>query len=131
MSISQIEIYGYGLTLESIAIYEAILYFATQEKSRNKSKEAHMPRMVQCLKLNLELEGLDKQPIPGELGKKVFENISKQAWKMFEEHFKMVMNEYRLNLMDPRTDEIFKQQVEQFLFSGMATKPEGYVEPKS
>ena len=51
------------------------------------------------------------------------------AWKMFEEHFKMVMNEYRLNLMDPRTDEIFTQQVQQFLFSGTASKPEGFVEP--
>ncbi len=88
-----------------------------------------MPRMVQCTKLGMELEGLDKPPIPGELGKKVFENISKQAWKMFEEHFKMVMNEYRLNLMDPRTDEIFKQQLEQFLFTGHSIKPQGFVEP--
>jgi Fe-S cluster biosynthesis and repair protein YggX len=88
-----------------------------------------MARMVQCLKLGKELEGLDRPPIPGELGKKVFENISKQAWKMFEDHFKMVMNEYRLNLMDPRTDEIFKQQVHEFLFGGRTERPEGYVPP--
>lgn len=90
-----------------------------------------MARMVHCIKLNQELEGLDKAPIPGELGKRVYEQVSKQGWKMFEEHFKMVMNEYRLNLMDPRTDEIFKQQVQQFLFSGMTARPEGFVEPKS
>ncbi|HMV27132.1 oxidative damage protection protein [bacterium] len=90
-----------------------------------------MARMVHCIKLNQELEGLDKAPIPGEIGKRVYEQVSKQAWKMFEEHFKMVMNEYRLNLMDPRTDEIFKQQVQQFLFSGTAARPEGFVEPTS
>lgn len=89
-----------------------------------------MPRTVMCTKLGQELEGLDRPPIPGELGKRVFEQVSKQGWKMFEEHFKMVMNEYRLNLMDPRTDEIFKQQVQQFLFSGSAKAPEGYVPPK-
>lgn len=89
-----------------------------------------MPRMVRCVKLETELEGLDRPPIPGELGNKVFENVSKQAWKMFEDHFKMVMNEYRLNLMDPRTDEIFKQQVMEFLFSGQSSAPEGYSEKK-
>lgn len=89
-----------------------------------------MPRMVHCAKLNAELEGLDRPPIPGALGKRVFENVSKQAWKMFEDHFKMVMNEYRLNLMDPRTDEIFKQQVVEFLFSGQSRAPEGFTEQK-
>ncbi len=86
--------------------------------------------MVHCAKLNAELEGLDRPPIPGALGKRVFENVSKQAWKMFEDHFKMVMNEYRLNLMDPRTDEIFKQQVVEFLFSGQSRAPEGFTEQK-
>ncbi len=89
-----------------------------------------MPRTVQCIKLGKELEGLDRPPIPGELGKRVFESVSRQAWKMFEDHFKMVMNEYRLNLMDPRTDEIFKQQLSTFLFGGGVSKPEGYVEPE-
>jgi Fe-S cluster biosynthesis and repair protein YggX len=87
--------------------------------------------MVQCVKLGKELPGLDRPPIPGELGKRVFNEVSKDAWKMFEDHFKMVMNEYRLNLMDPRTDEIFRQQIVEFLFSGKAArKPEGYVDPK-
>lgn len=90
-----------------------------------------MSRMVQCVKLGKELPGLDRPPIPGELGKRVFNEVSKDAWKMFEDHFKMVMNEYRLNLMDPRTDEIFRQQIVEFLFSGKAArKPEGYVDPK-
>jgi Fe-S cluster biosynthesis and repair protein YggX len=89
-----------------------------------------MPRMVHCIKLGSELEGLDRAPIPGALGKKVYDHVSKQAWKMFEDHFKMVMNEYRLNLMDPRSDEIFKQQVNEFLFGGEGTKPEGFTEPR-
>ncbi len=90
-----------------------------------------MSRMVQCVKLGKELPGLDRPPIPGELGKRIFNEVSKDAWKMFEDHFKMVMNEYRLNLMDPRTDEIFRQQIVEFLFSGKAAqKPEGYVDPK-
>lgn len=91
----------------------------------------NMSRMVQCVKLGKELPGLDRPPIPGELGKRVYNEVSKDAWKMFEDHFKMVMNEYRLNLMDPRTDEIFRQQIVEFLFSGKAVqKPEGYVDPK-
>lgn len=77
-----------------------------------------------------ELPGLDRAPIPGELGKRVYEHVSKDAWKMFEDHFKMVMNEYRLNLMDPRTDEIFKQQIEEFLFRDQGTAPEGFVAPE-
>lgn len=90
-----------------------------------------MSRMVHCVKLGKELPGLDRPPIPGDLGKRVFNEISKDAWKLFEDHFKMVMNEYRLNLMDPRTDDIFRQQIVEFLFSGKETpKPEGYVDPK-
>lgn len=77
-----------------------------------------MPRLVHCVKLGQELPGLDRAPIPGELGKRIYENVSKQAWKLFEDHFKMVMNEYRLDMMDPRADEIFKHQVIEFLFSG-------------
>lgn len=91
-----------------------------------------MARTVHCIKLGQELPGLDRPPIPGELGKRIFEGVSKQAWKMFEDHFKMIMNEYRLNLMDPRTDDIFKQQVIDFLFSGKdPRKPENYVSPTS
>lgn len=76
-----------------------------------------MARLVKCVKLGSELEGFDKPPIPGELGKKIYDSVSLAAWKLFLEHFKMIMNEYRLNLMDPKTDEIFSEQVNQFFFS--------------
>ncbi|MGE0488468.1 MAG: oxidative damage protection protein [Vulcanimicrobiota bacterium] len=84
-------------------------------------------RMVMCAKLKKELPGLDSPPIPGPVGKKVYENVSAEAWKMFEEHFIMVTNEYRLDLMDDSTNQIFFDQIEQFLFEGTAKPPEGFV----
>ncbi len=60
--------------------------------------------------------GLSQAPVPGELGKRIYENVSEEAWKLFKEHFKMVINEERLDLMSPKADEVFNQQVEEFLF---------------
>ncbi len=87
-------------------------------------------RMVQCVKLKQELPGLDSPPIPGELGQRVYENVSSQAWKQFEDYFLMVINENRLDMMDDATNEIFFNQIEAFLFKDTAKPPEGYV-PKS
>jgi Fe-S cluster biosynthesis and repair protein YggX len=80
-----------------------------------------------CVKLHEELPALDSPPIPGALGKKVYEQVSAKAWKLFEEHFIMVTNENRLDLMDESTNQIFFDQIEQFLFQGTARPPEGYV----
>ncbi len=85
---------------------------------------------VQCVKLNQELPALDSPPIPGPLGKKIQEQVSAEAWKMFEEHFIMVTNELRLDLMDDSTNQIFFDQIDQFLFKNTAKPPEGFV-PKS
>ena len=57
-------------------------------------------------------------------------NVSEEAWNMFMEHFKMIVNEYQLNLMDEETDKIFNKQVEDFLFGEGAARPEGYVPPQ-
>lgn len=73
-------------------------------------------RMVKCVKLGGERPGLSRPPVPGDLGKRIFENVSEDAWKLFKEHFKMVINEYRLDLMSPEADKIFNQQAEEFLF---------------
>ena len=86
--------------------------------------------MVQCVKLKQELPGLETPPIPGPVGRRIHENVSAQAWKMFEEHFIMVTNEYRLDLMDDSTNQIFFDQIEQFLFQDTARPPEGFV-PKT
>lgn len=88
-----------------------------------------MSKTVFCQKLGRELPALERPPIPGERGKRVQENISAEAWKMFEEHFKMVANELRLNLMDESTDAIFFDEMERFLFEDTARPPEGYKPP--
>lgn len=84
-------------------------------------------RTVMCVKLHKELPGLESPPIPGPIGKKVYDQVSAEAWKMFEEHFIMVTNENRLDLMDDSTNQIFFDQIEQFLFQGTAKPPSGFV----
>ncbi len=88
-------------------------------------------RMVHCVKLEREAPGLSEAPVPGELGQKVFENVSAEGWEMFLEYFKMVVNEYRLNLMDDSTDEIFEKSVDEYFFGEGAAMPEGYIPPQS
>ena len=77
------------------------------------------------------LPGLDRVPWRGELGKRVYENVSKDAWKLWIEHSKMIMNEYRLNPLDPNSQKIMEEQLEQFFFGEGAKLPEGYVAPKA
>ena len=84
-------------------------------------------RIVHCVKLKKDLPGLESPPIPGAVGQKVFEQVSAEAWKLFEEHFIMVTNEYRLDLMDESTNRIFFDQIEQFLFEDTARPPSGFV----
>ena len=82
------------------------------------SKEPVTPgtRMVHCVKFDKDLPGLDRVPWRGELGKRVYENVSKDAWKLWIEHSKMIMNEYRLNPLDPNSQKIMEEQLEQFFF---------------
>jgi Fe-S cluster biosynthesis and repair protein YggX len=84
-------------------------------------------RMVKCIKLGQELPGLNSPPSPTELGRKVYENVSEQAWKDFLEHFKMVINEYRLDLTSPMADQIFEQKMQEYFFGDEIVMPEGYV----
>ena len=88
-------------------------------------------RMVKCVKLGKEMEGLERVPWKGVLGQRVFENVSKEAWKMWIEHSKMIMNEYRLNPLDPQSQKVMEEQMEQFFFGEGAKLPEGYVAPKA
>ena len=88
-------------------------------------------RMVKCIKLGQKLPGLKSPPMPSELGKKIYENVSRQAWEEFVEYFKMVINEYRLDLTSPLADQIFEQKAEEYFFIGSIDMPEGYVPPKS
>ncbi len=88
-------------------------------------------RVVKCVKFGKEMPGLDRVPWKGEIGKRVYENVSKEAWKMWIEHSKMVMNEYRLNPLDPQSQKIIEEQMEQFFFGEGAKLPEGYVPQRS
>jgi Fe-S cluster biosynthesis and repair protein YggX len=88
-------------------------------------------RMVHCVKFDKDLPGLDRVPWKGELGKRVYESVSKEAWKLWIEHSKMVMNEYRLNPLDPSSQKIMEEQLEQFFFGEGAKLPEGDVAPKA
>ncbi|MCF7984782.1 MAG: oxidative damage protection protein [Thiohalocapsa sp.] len=89
-----------------------------------------MSRMVHCVKLGREAEGLDRVPYPGDLGKRVFENVSKQAWADWLKHQTMLINENRLSPMDPKARKFLEQQMEQYFFGEGVAMPEGYVPPK-
>ena len=90
-----------------------------------------MPRTIHCIKLNQEAEGLDYPPMPGEIGKKIYENISKTAWQQWLNHQTMLINEYRLNLLDDSAKQFLKAELEKFLFGTGSEKPAGYVPTSS
>lgn len=90
-----------------------------------------MTRMIQCIKLQREAEGLDFPPYPGELGKKLWESVSKEAWKAWLEHQKMLVNENRLNLADQRARQYLARQMEKHFFGEGADVAQGYVPPSA
>jgi len=90
-----------------------------------------MARMVHCIKLDKEAEGLDFPPYPGELGKKIFERVSKEAWQQWIKHQTMLVNENRLNLADARARKYLAQQMEKHFFGEGADVATGYVPPQS
>jgi len=90
-----------------------------------------MTRMVQCVKLGREAEGLDRLPYPGALGQKIFENVSKEAWQGWIRFQTMLVNENRLNLADPQARKYLAAQMETYFFGEGAQMPQGYVPPKS
>ncbi len=88
-----------------------------------------MARMVQCIKLNKEAEGMDFPPYPGELGKRIWEGVSKEAWAAWLKHQTMLVNENRLNLADPQARKYLAVQMEKHFFGEGADKAMGYVPP--
>jgi Fe-S cluster biosynthesis and repair protein YggX len=90
-----------------------------------------MARMVKCIKLGRDAEALDFPPYPGELGKRIFDNVSKEAWKQWLEHQKMLMNENRLNLADAKARKYLAEQMEKHFFGGGADVAVGYVPPST
>jgi Fe-S cluster biosynthesis and repair protein YggX len=80
--------------------------------------------------LDKEAEGLDRPTYPGDLGKRIFQNVSKEAWQKWLGHQTMLINEYRLTPVDPKARKFLEDEMEKFFFSGGSTKPEGYVAPE-
>ena len=89
-----------------------------------------MSRTVNCARLGREAEGLDFPPYPGELGQRIFEQISKEAWQQWLAHQTMLINENRISPMDPKAREFLVGEMEKFLFEGSSEKPAGYVPPE-
>ena len=88
-----------------------------------------MTRMVQCVKLNKEAEGLEYLPYPGELGQKVYENVSKEGWQQWVSHQTMLLNEYRLSPIDPKARKFLEEEMDKFFFGEGSETPKGFVDP--
>ena len=89
-------------------------------------------RKVFCVKFQRELPGLEEAPFEGHpLGQRIYENVSKEAWKLWLEHMKMIMNEYRLNLGTQEAQEFLLKQMEDYFFGEGSAFPPGYVPPRS
>jgi|SRR6185437_2342202 Fe-S cluster biosynthesis and repair protein YggX len=86
-------------------------------------------RLVKCIKLGREAEGLDLQPYPGELGKRIFDNVSKAAWNGWIKHQTILVNENHLNLADIKARKYLAEQLEAYFFGAGAERPLGYVPP--
>lgn len=88
-----------------------------------------MSRTVNCVLLGAEAEGLDRPPYPGELGQRIYENVSKEGWQRWLGHQTMLINEYRLSPIEPRAREFLEQEMEKFFFGGGSAVPGGFVMP--
>ena len=88
-------------------------------------------RKVFCVKFQREMPGLDEPPFNGELGEKIYNNVSKEAWRMWGEHCKMLLNEYRLNPANKQDQELIVKQMEEYFFGEGAALPANYVPPKT
>ena len=90
-----------------------------------------MARMVHCVLLKQELPGLERPPYPGELGQRIFAQVSAQAWQQWLRHQTMLINEYRLSVIDPKARKFLEAEMEKFFFGGGAEKPEGFKPPET
>ena len=88
-------------------------------------------RKVFCVKFQREMPGLDEPPFDSELGRRIYESVSEEAWKMWGEHCKMILHEYRLNPANRQDQEVLVKHLEDFFFGEGAVLPPGYVPPRS
>jgi Fe-S cluster biosynthesis and repair protein YggX len=86
-----------------------------------------MARRVHCVYLKREADGLDYLPYPGELGRRIYDNVSKEAWAQWVKHQTMLLNEYRLTPIEPKAREFLVKEMEKFFFGGGSEKPKEFV----
>jgi Fe-S cluster biosynthesis and repair protein YggX len=89
-----------------------------------------MTRVVQCVKLGREAEGLKFPPYPGVLGQRIFLSVSKEAWQQWLQHQTMLINEYRLTPIDPEHRKFLENEMEKYFFGGGSEAPKEYVAPR-
>jgi Fe-S cluster biosynthesis and repair protein YggX len=88
-----------------------------------------MTRTVNCVKLAKEAEGLATPPYPGELGQRIFDNVSKEAWQLWLRHQTILINENRISPVDPESRKFLEGEMEKFFFAGGSDMPGGFVSP--
>lgn len=89
-----------------------------------------MTRLVECAKLKKQSAGLTRAPYPGELGEKIYQTISEEAWQMWLAHQTMLINEFRLSMLDPKARAFLQNEMEKFLFGEGSATPAGYIPPE-
>jgi len=89
-----------------------------------------VPHQVQCVVLKREAEGLERMPYPGELGRRIYENVSKEAWAKWLKQQTMLINEYRLSPIEPKARKFLEGEMEKFFFGTGSAVPQGYQPPK-
>jgi Fe-S cluster biosynthesis and repair protein YggX len=89
-----------------------------------------MARTVFCVKIGRELPGLEKPPFPGDLGQRIFEQVSAEGYALWQPHMTILINHYGLNPADPETRRILREQMEEFFFGVDARMPEGWIPPE-
>lgn len=85
-----------------------------------------MTRIIHCAKLKKDAPGLERAPYPGQLGQKIYETISEEAWQQWLEHQTMLINEFRLSMLDAKAREFLRNEMDKFLFGEGSAKPAGY-----
>jgi len=86
---------------------------------------------VQCVLLKREAEGLDRPPYPGELGRRIYEQVSKEAWAQWLRHQTLLINEYRLTPIEPKARKFLESEMEKFFFGAGSDAPQGFQPPGS
>ncbi len=99
------------------------------EQRKNEGAAAPAGRTVFCVKLQREMPGLEKPPWPGELGQRIYENVSADAWRMWEDRMRMILNEYRLMPFQKEAQDLMAQLMEEFFFGTGGSNPPDYRPP--